>query len=116
MKTLKLDSNWDLTVDAFGNIALGDADESIAQDVASAVRTFLGECWYNTLLGLPYFESILGKRPATSFLKSKIQAAALSVPEVTGVSVVNLGLANRKLTGTIYVTTAIGATPIEVTF
>jgi hypothetical protein len=116
MKTLKLNTNWDLTLDPFGNIQLGDADESIAQDVASAVRTFLGECWYNSLLGLPYFESILGQRPATSFLKNKIQAAALTVPEVTGVSVANLGLASRKLTGTIYVTTAVGATPIEVTF
>jgi hypothetical protein len=116
MKTLNLSSDWDLTTDPFGNIALGTPEGSVAQDVASAVRTFLGECWYDTTLGLPYFESILGQRPATAFLKNQIEQAALTVPDVTGVSVAKLAISGRQLTGTVITTTSTSATPIEVTF
>lgn len=116
MKTLQLTTNWDLTTDAFGNIALNTDQGSIAQDVCSAIRTFLGECWYDTTLGLPYFESILGQRPATSFLKNQIEQAALTVPEVTGVSVAKLALNGRQLTGTVITTTSTSTDPIEVTF
>lgn len=57
-QSLLLTSSWDLTLDGAGNIAVGDSDISIAQDVASACRTFLGECWYDNSLGMPYWQSI----------------------------------------------------------
>jgi len=58
MDTLLLDlDNWDLTVDAAGNWAVASPPYAIAQDVASAIKTFqlqagpndpvLGECWYD---------------------------------------------------------------------
>ena len=41
MNTLLLDlTNWDLLVDASGNIAVASDPYSVAQDVASAVRVF----------------------------------------------------------------------------
>ena len=40
--TLLLDqTEWDLVLDASGNIALASPPYALAQDVASAVRTFL---------------------------------------------------------------------------
>lgn len=117
MRTLQLNTNsWDLVADPFGNIALATDAASIAQDVASAIRTFLGECWYDTTLGMPYLQSILGQYPVSSFIKDNVEQAALTVQGVTGVTVAKLALSGRQLTGTVYVTTSTDSTPIEVNF
>lgn len=84
MNTLLLDlTNWDLCIDANGNIAVAAAPYAIAQDVASAQRTFLGEVYYNSLLGVPYFQApILGGDPPASLLAEFEVQAALTVPGV----------------------------------
>ncbi|SDR17887.1 hypothetical protein [Paraburkholderia tuberum] len=110
-KTLLLDQTaWDLVLDAAGNIAVATEPYQIAQDVASAVRTFLGECWYDTTLGLPYWQNILGQFPPASFVKSEIVKAAKTVPNVASATVLSLALDNRKLTGQIAVTDTDGNT------
>ena len=115
MKTLKLDPvTWDLTVDAFGNIAVADRPLAIAQDVASACRLFLGELWYDTTQGLPYWESILGKTPSSGFLMAKFAEAALTVPGVVDV-IVSLDplTTSRVLTGSITITDDRGVTTVQ---
>lgn len=108
-KTLLLDqSAWDLVLDVNGNIAVANAPYSVAQDVASAVRTFLGECWYGTNQGIPYWTSILGQRPPLSFMKQKIIDAAMSVPNVAQVKVTFDSFKGRKLTGQIQIIDADG--------
>ena len=78
--TLLLDqSQWDLVLDVNGNIALASPPYSLAQDVASAVRTFLGEVYYNTTLGIKFF----GNSPAA--LVQAINAQAMTVPGVVTV-------------------------------
>jgi len=102
--TLLLDqSAWDLVLDTNGSIALAAAPYSIAQDVASAVRTFLGECWYDTTQGLPYWQQILGKYPPLSFVRQAITDAAMSVPDVADVQVTFTGFVGRLLTGNIQI-------------
>lgn len=82
--TLLLDiATWDLCADAAGNIALADEPYSLAQDVATAVRTFLGDEYYDQTDGVPYLEQILGKTPPLQVLQQLIVEAALSAsPEV----------------------------------
>jgi len=101
---------WDLTVDAAGNIALATGGYAIAQDVASACRTFLGEVWYNTTLGVPYFQNILGQLPALSFFKAKLAAVAFSVPGVAAIAIFLTGpdTATRSVGGQIQITAADG--------
>lgn len=116
MKTLLLDRTaWDLVLDTNGNIACASDPYSIAQDVASAVKTFLGECWYDATQGLPYWQSILGQLPPASFVQAKIVTAAMSVQNVASASVTNLGFSNRVLSGDIEVTDITGNTS-TVTF
>jgi hypothetical protein len=104
MKTLLLDRTaWDLVLDASGNIALADEPYSIAQDVASAVKTFIGECWYDTTIGIPYFQQVLGQWPPVSLIKSLIEQQALTVPDVVQARCLITGFANRSITGTIEV-------------
>jgi hypothetical protein len=72
----------DSCLDAAGNIAVASAPYSIAQDVATQVSTFLGECWYDKTQGVPYWQQILGKRPPASLIASLFEAQALLVPDV----------------------------------
>ena len=105
MNTLLLDSvDWDLVLDAKGNIAMASEPYALAQDVASAVRLFKGELWYDTSKGIPYFEQVLGYLPPVSLLRRLLADAALSVPGVLNAQVVLEPLENRQLSGQIQFT------------
>ena len=104
MKTLLLDRDaWDLVLDANGNIAMAGAPYSIAQDVASAIRTFLGECWYDGAQGLPYWLDILGHYPPLQYVRQKITDAAMSIPNVAEVKVLFVDFTGRALTGQVQI-------------
>lgn len=104
LKTLLLDRTYNvLVLDANGNIALADEPYSIAQDCASAVRTFLGEAIYDTSLGIPYFDQVLGQWPPVSLIQSLIEQQALTVPDVVQAKCVITDFSNRTVTGTIEV-------------
>ena len=100
---------WDLVLDINGNIALGSSPYSIAQDVASATRTFLGECWYNTNLGIPYWQQILGEMPPMSYIKQQIIEQSLTIPNVVSSQVTFQSFENRQLSGQIQVIDTDGA-------
>lgn len=95
---------WDLCLDAYGNIAMASAPYAIAQDVASALKTFAGEVWYDTMLGIPYLTQVLGQNPPISLLKKLFTDAALTVPGVVTAQAFITGISNRQLTGTVQIT------------
>lgn len=101
---------WDLLVDAAGNMATAITPYAVAQDVACAIRTFRGEVRYNTAVGVPYFDEILGKAPPVSLLKQRITEAAKSVDGVVAVDVEVATDAQRQVTGQVQVTTSSGVT------
>lgn len=102
--TLLLDQTaWDLVLDINGNIALASAPYSIAQDVASATRTFLGECWYNTDLGVPYWQQILGQLPPLAYIQQQLINAAFTIPNVVDAQVTFQSFDNRELSGQIQI-------------
>ncbi len=111
MNTLYLNpSTWDLVLDANGNIALATDPYSLAQDAASAIKTFLGEVWYNTLLGIPYWSNILGHSPPAEYMKAQFIAAALTVPEIESAAVFISGITlTRQITGQVQISTKSGA-------
>lgn len=100
--TLLLDRTaWDLVLDSHGNIALASPPYALEQDVASAVRLFLGELWYDTTKGIPYFEEILGQLPPVSLFTSYIEKVALTVPGVVSARCVISSFQNRAISGEI---------------
>lgn len=99
-------------MDASGNIAVADDPYAVAQDVASALRLFLGELWYAQSLGIPYFSEILGKRPPAQLMKAEFTKAALRVPETTTAICFLSGLTDRQLQGQVQVTISTGKTII----
>lgn len=111
MKTLLLDlTGWDLLADAAGNIAVADVPYATAQDVASAVRTFLAEVWYDTSLGVPYFQQILGHTPPLTVFQELIVQAAMTVPTVASAECTITAFEDRRVTGQVTFTTTNGQT------
>ena len=111
MNTILLDpTTWDLMLDASGNIAMAEAPYALAQDAASAIKTFAGEVYYDTTLGVPYWEDILGHQPPVALVKTEMVAAAMTVPSIVDAKCYLTGLHNRKLTGQVQITDQSGVT------
>lgn len=75
-------SDWDLTLDAFGNIGTALSSEAVAQESASACLVFYGECYYDNTLGIPWDTQVLGKAPSTVYIAQKMQNEAKKLPIV----------------------------------
>jgi hypothetical protein len=116
--TLLLDQqSWDLLLDANGNIAVASAPYALAQDAASAIKTFLGECYWDTTVGVPYLQQILGQRPPLALLKQQLTEAAESVlPANVTVNVFVTQLDGRVVTGQVQVTEPVTGTTMAATF
>lgn len=102
MHTLYLDpETWDLQLDLEGNIAFAKDPYSKAQDVASAIRLFDGELYYNTSKGIPYFDEILGKKQSFSLYQKRLVDAALTVPGVLSAEAGITREADRAIGGAV---------------
>lgn len=109
--TLLLDQlSWDLVLDANGDIAKASNPYSLAQDAASAIRTWLGEVYFDTTLGIPWRQQVFGKAPSLSLLKEQIKAVALTVPEVASADVFIVTGTDRRVGGQVQVTAESGQT------
>lgn len=103
--TLLLDiAKWDLLLDANGNIAVAAAPYALAQDAASAIKTFLGEVYWDTTIGVRYMTQILGKNPPLPLLKQQLVMAALTVLGVVSAQVFINSLSDRLISGQVQVT------------
>lgn len=97
-------------MDAARNIAVASDPYAPAQDAASAIKLFQGELYYNTLAGVPYWTSILGKTPPPVLMKAAWEAAALTVPNVASARVIIMSFIRRHITGQVQITTDDGQT------
>lgn len=101
---------WDLCLDALGNIALAQPPYALAQSVANAARTFLGEVFYDDTLGVPYEQQILGHAPPLNLLSSFMVEAALTVPGVITAQFTVYSVIGRQVKGAITFTDNLGNT------
>lgn len=115
---LTLDA-WDVTLDASGNLAtVGDATAGtqtgpgmrLAQDVATRLRAWRGEVWFDTTQGIDY-ERYLGFAPSVVQLSADFQSEALLVPScTTALADLSLARSTRTLGGTLYLSDLSGYT------
>jgi hypothetical protein len=93
-----------------------DGGAALAQDVATAVRTLRGECWYDSTLGVPYFQAILGQRVSLSFLKQAFIAAGMIVPDVASIRCFLTGPGpGREIGGQLQITSVSGQISVAET-
>lgn len=111
MNTMLLDrTDWDLVLDVAGNIALASNPYAVAQDVASAVKLFKGELFYNTVPGVPYWQEFLGHQPPLALVREHVQRAAMTVPEVASAICTLTSFNDRALAGYVEITLQDGTT------
>jgi hypothetical protein len=100
--TLLLDrTNWDLCLDASGNIAVAAEPYALEQDVSSECRVFEGEAYYDTTIGIPYFGQVLGQAVPAQLLKERLALAAKRVPGVTSARAFLTDLGQRVVGGQV---------------
>lgn len=101
--TLLLDTEaWDLVIDSNGNIAMAAPPYALAQDVASAIRTFQGEVYYDTTQGIPYPEEILGHLPPPALITQLMNnEAEARVPGVVTAQTTIQSFTDGTVTGQI---------------
>lgn len=108
--------SWDITLDSSGRIARSTQAYAIAQNVANAVRLFMGEAFFAMDEGIPHFDIELGKtRPALSVLRARMREAALNVEGVLDAQITLDDVQDRKLTGEILLTVADGDKSTKIT-
>jgi hypothetical protein len=108
-------TGWDLVVEN-GTLKVNSGGIALAQDVASAVRTFRGECWYDSTLGVPYFQNILGLRVSLQFLKQALVTAGLVVPDVASIKCFLTGPGSgREIGGQLQITSSSGQVSVVET-
>lgn len=106
MKTSSLYLNpdtWDIGLDGRNNIATVGNPYACAQDVATACSTFLGECIYQTGIGVPYNEKILGQNPGTGSVQTWLENEALRLPYIVDASATIVTGEERVATGVVVV-------------
>lgn len=115
--TILLDrTSWDLVLDVNGDIALATDPYSLAQDAASAIATFLGECYWDTTIGVPWIQQVLGHRPPLGLVAQLCTNAAQTVPGVASAKVTLTKGTNRVVAGTVTVTSDSGETSAATPF
>jgi hypothetical protein len=96
-------TTWDLFADASGNIAMAEPPYAVAQDVATACRCFLGDCYYSIGQGIPYLQQILGNRPTIPLITTALNAQALTVPGVVKANSAITSFVGRNIGGYVEV-------------
>lgn len=91
-------------------------DQSLAQRLTVKLRTWLGEFYLDSSVGMPYLESIFGKNRSLDSIKAIFQDAIIEEDEVEQLVTLNVSLdkANRILSVTFNVRSASGDELIPV--
>lgn len=106
--SLYLTADWDITLDATGNIATTSGAYAVAQEVANAVRLFTQDAYFDQEKGIPHFDIALGHKPIMPLIQSAILDAASAVEGVEQVTIVDLSFTDRVLSGELQITTTEG--------
>lgn len=110
-KTLLLNSDWDLTLDKSGRIAVAEGAYATAQNVANECRLFSNDAYFEPDRGIPYYLIALGRKLSPSVLRARLRDAAYlveDVEDVTDVVLESLDTETRKVTGEIKFTSKEG--------
>lgn len=111
MKTMRLNwETWDLELDATGMLSpISSEPEYCAQTVANACRMFRDDAYFYKDEGIPYFENVLGRKPPQSLVEAYLREAAMNVPLVKKIHILDYERKDRVITGQIRIFTENGS-------
>lgn len=114
---LKLDNNNDLVIEN-GDLVFTRGIPAIVQQCRIRLQMFQGEWFLNLDAGIPYWQSILGEKPATAIEAARIffrreLLTVDGVKQITKLDITYTGI-TRTLNVTWQVKTIFGDTPEDV--
>lgn len=111
-----LDDDGDIIVDPVVGITFVSGLDGVAQLVKIALRLFRGEWFLDLDAGVPYFQSILGKKYDAVALRAEIVTAVMGVPCVTEIIELTLDFDGETRTASVSVSlrTQFGDTVVEL--
>ena len=114
--TLMLNDKWDIYVDEAGNIATVTDDYAIAQNIANAVRLFVGDAYFEQTRGVPYLTEVFSKKTGVSqsVVINRWRNAALTVEGVTACEPQPIYDNDGRLIGGKILATTINGTNVTV--
>jgi hypothetical protein len=73
-----------------GILAFADSKDYVLQKIKSRLKFMLGEWFYDTTLGVPWFEQVLIKNPNLQLIQHLISNVIAAVPGITSVTTVEI--------------------------
>ncbi|WP_019997240.1 hypothetical protein [Aureimonas ureilytica] len=80
------DAPHDLYLDATGNLALAMDAKAVGQHARQRIMAFEGEWFLDTTAGLPWFDTIFGRRENLALAEALIKNEILDTDGVTGIT------------------------------
>lgn len=113
MSQLLQDSTGDL-VFTNNQLTFVDGADQVKQSIIQRFRTFAGEWFLDTSLGIPYFQNVLVKNPNLTLIESYFKNELWAVPGV--LSIINFSLNFDPVARTISISCSVqsSAGPIQV--
>ena len=108
-RTLSVNANNDIYLDHLGNLSVSFDLQAVLQDCAQKAKTRLGECVFNTNVGIPFFETVWIGTPNIPQFQAALRAAFLSVDGVVEVISLMTSQIDDRLTYTAVIRTIYGA-------
>ncbi len=94
MSDIKLNDSWDIDVSGT-DLVLTSGREAIAQHIAQRLKTFTGEWFMDTRLGIPYFQQVFKKQPNMTVLDTIFKSEIVNTPGVLELTAFYIGI-DRK--------------------
>ena len=110
MSDFKQTDTGDLFVAANGDLVLVEGLEAIAQHCEIRLRTFKGEWFLDTRIGVPWFEEILKKAPQLGVVSGILKQVILGTPGILSLQTfdIDFDLPTRELLVTFEAATTDG--------
>jgi len=72
------------------DLVLVDGVDAVAQHVTTSLKTFQGEWFLDTRVGVPYFDRVLGQKPRLAELEQLYREAIIKVPGMLSIEDMNI--------------------------
>lgn len=112
MRTLSINSNDDIYLDASGNLAIDTGKQALADIATNKTRTVYGEVPLDAQAGIPFFDVVFNKFDPSLF-KQFLFATLKEVPEVTEVLQYSYEIKDGKLTYSAVLKTSEGEVTVN---
>jgi len=97
-RDLAVDTDGDIYIDPdTGDLVGVSGIDAVASDLRARLETFLGEYQWDTEIGVPYLQEILGEKPARGRVEEIFRGQILETPGISEVVELTVSGAGREL-------------------